>query len=256
MIVQVQVGLHTLQTNFNQPIDLSIPIRHEGPTLSAFHIPIARFEPITVGSFVGSVAAGAGCNCENLLINAHGNGTHTECLGHISLERVTLFDCLKSFHFLSLLVSVMPQARPDGDYTIRLDHLMEAIEQHPDYSSTKAIIIRTIPNGIDKLTKQYSGQNPTYLEPDAAAWLVEQGFEHLLIDLPSVDREEDGGALSAHHRWWCFPESPRYHATITELIFVPDSVQDGHYLLNLQTASLMTDASPSKPCLYPIEMLP
>jgi hypothetical protein len=41
-------------------------------------------------------------------------------------------------------------------------------------------------------------------------------------------------------------------ATITEMVFVPDAVADGIYLLNIQIASLETDASPSKPVLYPL----
>ncbi len=252
MIAQVRIGQLELRTDFSQAIDLSIPIKHQGSTISAFHIPQAKFEPIQVGSFIGSVEAGAGCNCENLYINAHGNGTHTECLGHISIERVTLYDCLKSFHFLALLIDVTPEKRSDGDITIRLDHIMEAIDRHQELEGLNALVIRTLPNDDSKRSKNYSGENPTYLEADAAAWLAEKGFEHLLIDLPSVDREEDGGALSAHHRWWCFPESPRYQATITELIYVPEEVKEGFYLLNLQTASLMTDASPSRPCLYPL----
>jgi arylformamidase len=252
MIAQVQFGSTNYQIDFSKPIDLSIPIRHEGATISAFHIPQARFEPITVGSFTGSVAAGAGCNCENLTLNAHGNGTHTECLGHISLERVTLYDCLQEFHFLAQLVTVTPEPRTDGDFTIRKSALEEALIKHPFEEAPKAILIRTLPNDDSKHIKHYSGQNPVYLEPDAVDFLVEQGFDHLLIDLPSVDREEDGGALEAHHRWWRFPEAPRFHATISELIYVPNEVSDGHYLLNLQIASLTTDASPSKPCLYPL----
>jgi hypothetical protein len=42
----------------------------------------------------------------------------------------------------------------------------------------------------------------------------------------------------------------RLEATITEMIYVPDNVADGSYLLNLQIAS--NDASPSKPVLYSV----
>lgn len=255
MIIQVQIGNNSYQADLSQPTDISIPIIHEGPTISAFHIPQARFEPITVGSFTGSVAAGAGCNCENLFLNAHGNGTHTECLGHISLERVTLFDCLKTFHFPAVLVSVTPTEQLDGDFIISNEQLQSALRPLGCLEEAQAIIIRTLPNDNSKLTRNYSGQNPVYLEADAAGWLAQMGFEHLLIDLPSVDREEDGGALSAHHQWWNYPNNPRYHATITELIYVPSHLQDGHYLLNIQTASLTTDASPSKPCLYELRLI-
>jgi hypothetical protein len=45
----------------------------------------------------------------------------------------------------------------------------------------------------------------------------------------------------------------RMDCTITELIFVENEVRDGSYLLNLQMASFVNDASPSKPVLYKIE---
>ena len=154
-----------------------------------------------------------------------------------------------------MLVSITPSQRADGDYTISATQLQLALSQLNLLEETKAIIIRTLPNDNSKLTRNYSGQNPVYLEADAAGWLAQMGFEHLLIDLPSVDREEDGGALSAHHQWWNYPSNPRYHATITELIYIPSHLQDGHYLLNIQTASLTTDASPSKPCLYVLRLM-
>ena len=78
----------------------------------------------------------------------------------------------------------------------------------------------------------------------------EMGYKHLLLDLPSVDREEDEGALAAHKAFWNFEQGMRKDMTITELIYVPDSIADGNYFLNLQIASLKTDASPSKPILF------
>ena len=81
-------------------------------------------------------------------------------------------------------------------------------------------------------------------------YIVEQGIEHLLIDLPSVDRESDEGKLLAHKAFWKFPNQIREQSTITELIYVPNKVKDGLFLLNIQIASFEIDASPSKPVLY------
>ena len=118
-------------------------------------------------------------------------------------------------------------------------------ENHPD-----AVIIRTLPNDVLKLKKNYSGKNPPYLHHDAADFLVSIGVKHLLVDLPSVDREEDDRKLLFHKAFWQFPHHIRKEATISELIFVPSDVADGAYLLNLQIASFELDASPSKPVLY------
>ena len=88
---------------------------------------------------------------------------------------------------------------------------------------------------------------------EAAQYLVNKGVDHLLIDLPSVDREKDGGALLCHKVFWNFDGKLRKHATITELIYVPNTVKDGTYFLNLQVAPFENDASPSRPVLYKIE---
>ena len=71
-----------------------------------------------------------------------------------------------------------------------------------------------------------------------------------MLDVPSVDREDDGGKLLAHHAFWRYPQQVRKDCTITELIFVPDNIADGTYLLNIQIAIFENDASPSKPVIY------
>ena len=99
---------------------------------------------------------------------------------------------------------------------------------------------------------QYSNTNPPYLEKEAAEFIVSRGIDHLLIDLPSVDRESDNGVLAAHHSFWEYPHNTQLHRSITELIYVPNNIVDGTYLLNLQIASFENDASPSKPVLYAV----
>lgn len=84
-------------------------------------------------------------------------------------------------------------------------------------------------------------------------YLKEQGIKHVLCDIPSVDREDDGGKLLAHKAFFGVPESPRLDTTITELIYVDNSIEDGLYLLDIQIASFQSDASPSRPVLYRLE---
>ena len=80
-----------------------------------------------------------------------------------------------------------------------------------------------------------------------------------MIDLPSVDREEDEGKLLAHKAFWNVKDvtnlnnDARLDCTITEMIFVSNEVPDGSYILNIQIASFENDASPSKPILYSLE---
>lgn len=246
MIISTQFSGKQVKIDLDKGIDISIPIgNNEG--VNAFFIPQAKIEPLKVGSFVGSVQAGGSANCENIFLNAHGNGTHTECVGHISLDRITIHDCLKSFHFFVQVQTVKP-VEINNDHVITLASLPDEISSH-----CEAIILRTIPNTKNKLQHNYSGTNPCYLDPALTAHLRNIGIKHLLVDLPSVDREEDEGALLAHKAYWNYPESPCLDMTITELIYVPDSIPDGIYFLNLQIASLKSDASPSKPMLFHIQ---
>ena len=99
---------------------------------------------------------------------------------------------------------------------------------------------------------QYSHTNPPYLLEEAATFLKEKGIEHLLIDLPSVDKESDEGALVCHNTFWNTKGKLRLNATITEFIYVANTIEDGTYFLNLQVAPFENDASPSRPVLYGI----
>ncbi len=240
------------------PLDISLPLAPGPDQVNCFWAEPVQFDTIRVGDFVGSVALGGSTNYQRVHLTPHGNGTHTECYGHISPDpNATLNQCLRRFLFVARLVSVAPRPQPNGDLIVTLADMQTALVQHggPDNAYLpEALILRTLPNDSAKRQRQYSGTNPTYLEPALAEFLVAHEVQHLLLDLPSVDREEDGGALLAHHAFWRYPQQPRCGATITELIFVPDTVPDGLYLLNLQITSLELDASPSKPVLYRLTM--
>ncbi len=116
----------------------------------------------------------------------------------------------------------------------------------------EAVVIRTLPNTNEKMSMKYSHTNPPFLTEEAAIYLREKGIKHLLIDLPSVDKEKDDGKLLAHNAFWDTKGKVRFDATISELIFVPNRVKDGMYMLNIQIAPFENDASPSKPTLYKI----
>lgn len=234
------------QVDFCSPIDISIPLNAEGENVNAFFAPLFEVAPVVTDSFTGSIHKGGSVNFINVKINPHGNGTHTECVGHITTDRFTIHQCLKNFFFIAELISLFPIKMEDGDEII----LLEQIQKTLSGKQFDALIIRTLPNDPLKLRKNYSGKNPPYLHYAVAEFLVNIGIKHLLVDLPSVDREEDGGKLLFHKTFWQYPGNIRKDSTITELIFVPGVVEDGTYLLNLQIASFELDASPSKPVLY------
>lgn len=240
--------------DFSSPIDISIPLTNTDANPIAWYLEKPVIEPVQSGDWIGKVSAGSSStNFNNIFFNPHGHGTHTECLGHITREFYSINQSLKTFFFIAELVTLRP-------YTQGEDHIITQIQIQAALAGKvpEAIVIRTLPNDNDKLSRKYSHTNPAYLHESAAEFMRKIGIKHLLVDLPSVDKEHDQGKLLAHKAFWNVtdvnnlnPEA-RLEATITELVFVPDSVPDGSYLLNLQIASFENDASPSKPVLYTI----
>ncbi len=236
----------TYIADLSAPLDISIPIKDGDQNPNCYYSRDVRFEVIRSGDFLGDTRQGGAVNHKEVLITPHGNGTHTECFGHItSADNGTINHCLREFHFIAQLVTVEPQKLENGDQVITINDL----KKMPDHG-TEALIVRTLPNDTGKLIRNYSGTNPPYFDPEVTEFLRKKDVRHLLTDLPSVDREEDGGAVKAHHNFWGLPNQLSETSTITELIYARDTIEDGLYLLNLQIISLELDVSPSKPVLF------
>lgn len=248
----MKTTIHYYNKNYtidlNAEIDISLPIQQAEQAASAWYCPPPEIRPVMTEHFVGSVQKGGAVNFNNIFFNPHGNGTHTECVGHISKEFYSINQLLKRSFFLAQLISIRPQ-RIARDQIITLEQLKVLLTTE---KRIEALIVRTLPNLEDKKRRQYTNTNPPFVEAKAMNWLYEQGIRHFLIDTPSVDKEVDGGALAAHHAYWNYPENPRLDATITELVYIDTQVTDGLYFLNLQTAAFENDATPSKPILYRI----
>ncbi|WP_299243316.1 cyclase family protein [uncultured Aquimarina sp.] len=246
MITNIHYKNVTYRVDLSESLDISIPLRATDENVNAWYIPAPKIEPVIDGDWIGKVSEGASTNFNNIYFNPHGHGTHTECIGHITNEFYSINQTLKQFFFTAELVTIHPEKQED-DFVITKNQIKTALQTNP-----QALIIRTFPNTEEKCSKQYSHTNWPYVSEEAALYIREIGIDHLLIDLPSVDKEKDEGKLLAHRAFWNYPEAPRLEATITEMIFVKNEILDGNYILNLQIASFENDASPSKPVLYKI----
>lgn len=235
----------TLLANLAEAHTLALPLVPDQANASCYYAEPPRAEVIRAGSFVGSVQEGGTVNYERLHLTPHGNGTHTECIGHLTATKEALPQCLEEHFLLAQLISVAPKMQGQ-DRVMRWEDIAQKLLHTP----LPALVIRSLPNTEKKQLRDYSGTNPPYLAPECGKKLARRGVRHLLVDLPSVDKEEDGGKLAVHRGFWQYPEQPRYACTITELIFVPDALPDGMYLLNLQVPRLMMDAVPSQPVLF------
>lgn len=235
-------------------IDISIPLRFNGPQPNAYGVEPAHSEAVEAGTLVGDTRRGGSCNFERYTFIPHCNGTHTECVGHITNERISVRDCLREALMTARLVSVEPEI-VDGERLITQAILERAMGEN----RTDALIVRTLPNDDSKLTRDYGENNiPPYFTAEAMRHIAAGGIKHLLVDLPSIDRIFDEGKLTNHRIFWnvkegSFDADPetRMSNTITELIYVPSDVADGEYFLNLQIAPFESDAAPSRPLIFP-----
>ncbi|MCB0464492.1 MAG: cyclase family protein [Aequorivita sp.] len=247
MKTTIEINNQTIRVDLSKPLDISIPLQASEENPLAWYQSEPIIKPVKMDDWTGKVSKGASVNFNNVFFNPHAHGTHTECFGHISEEFHSVNDALKTFFFIAEVISI--KAEKVGEDEIISE---ECITKALNGKTPEAIVIRTLPNNSTKKSKHWSDTNWPFLHEKAALFLREIGVEHLLIDLPSVDKEKDEGKLLAHKVFWDFPKNPREDCTITEFIYVPDSIADGSYLLNLQIASFHNDASPSKPILYKI----
>jgi len=220
----IQVDDKNMECDFMQGINCSFHVKSGTDNPNAFHLPNPDFKPFEIGDFIGSTIEGGSVNCAILQLAPHGNGTHTESVWHITKEEFPISQVFERWHFICKLSTISPTMNENG---IR--------------SSRKSG------------NTMWSGNNPPAFEPEGLAFLANKNILHLLTDLPSVDPEIDGGLLSAHHAFWQYPENTRSKATITEMLNVPEYVEDGIYLIQFGIAPLHSDASPSMITLYPLK---
>ena len=247
MIATIEYNSRKLKIDLSQPLDISIPIVGNSSNVNAWYIGPPKIAPEVMDGEVISVAEGAVVNFNTITFNPHSHGTHTETVGHITKKVHSINKHLTQFFFLAEVVTVAPE-KLGKDYVISRKQLQFALGN----KKREAIVIRTLPNTSEKKSRQYSNTNPTYMLEDAAIYLRAKGVKHLLIDLPSVDKEQDDGELLSHNAFWNTNGNLRLDATITEFIFVPNNIEDGVYMLNLQIAPFENDAAPSKPILYKV----
>jgi arylformamidase len=211
LLITLEHNNKTFNADLSKPLDISIPLKNEASFLlnkeevrkpsnpNCFNAPIPLFTPLQDGGFIGDTQSGSPVNFFNIQINPHGNGTHTECVGHISKERFFINNCLKQFHSIGQLITVQPE-KLNGDFVITKEMIAKKIE--PQNLKFDTLLIRTSPNTNEKLTLNYTNTNPTYFTNEAMEYIVSLGVQHLIVDLPSVDKEKDEGKLSAHHIFW------------------------------------------------------
>ncbi|MEN9704155.1 MAG: hypothetical protein RLZZ393_34 [Pseudomonadota bacterium] len=257
------------QVDFAGAISLAIPLQVDGPQPRHFGAPPATSRPYVAGSFNGEVTRGASCNCRSITLVPHCNGTHTEGVAHLTTGGRPLHEYVPTAPLPALVLTLEPSAAATsgedslpaprfGDRLLTRDALLAAWPAQLALVPL-ALVLRTLPNEVRKQHADHSDANPPYLSRQLAEELVTRGIEHLVLDLPSADRGDDGGQLTAHRLFFGLPsgstridDATRGHCTITEFAFVPDEVPDGPCAVQLQLAAWSGDAVPSRPLYLPL----
>jgi arylformamidase len=270
--IQLEGGeaITEISIDLSRPIDLAIDLDFEAGQPRHFGAPPAAARPFAVPGFSGSVATGASCNCNIVTLIPHCNGTHTESVGHLTVEPLDAHRQAPPGLVPALLVTIEPidahgalettdPAPQPGDKLITRQAIENAWPKTLPFRP-RALVIRTLPNDPDKIRRDYTDSTPPYLSREAAEFVVGRGIEHLVVDLPSIDRAHDEGRLTTHRVFFGLPHGcktlamvGRPRSTVTELAFIPDEVSDGAYLLEIQVPAIGGDAVSSRPLLYAFE---
>lgn len=240
--------------------DLSIPLDFSGPQPNHFGAAAAHANALVSGGFTGDTRRGGSCNCTTVTLTPHCNGTHTETVWHLTDDPVPANAAVLEFELDAVLVTVTPERGRDcnetADPPVQADDLLVTRRALAGTPAARALIVRTQPNDAGKRHAAWGERPAPFFTNEAMAWVVQQGYEHLLFDGPSLDRLHDDGKLATHHIFWGLPrgsrnsrDAARAQATVTEMIYVPDAATDGRYALSLQLAPFVADATPSRPLI-------
>lgn len=270
MNLSFKIEKKSFEIDSDDGIDISIPLDFYGVQPNAYGVEKASAIPYLSDKFIGDTRKGGSCNFEKYSFITHCNGTHTECVGHISFERIFINETLKDSFIPGTVITVkpvpsgetkekyIPEINPEDFLITRAG--IENVIGNSNKDFFKGLIIRTSPNDNKKKSMDYNKEPPPFFSMDAMEFISSIGVNHLLVDIPSVDRASDDGKLTVHHIFWNVPAgshevSIENHSlkTITEMIYVEDNIEDGKYLLNLQIASFKADASPSRPVLFKVK---
>jgi arylformamidase len=253
-----------LNLDFARASCLARVLDFNGPHPQHFGAPRATSAPMRIGSFEGDVTRGASCNCNSIQLIPHCHGTHTESASHLTVEQRPLHEFMPLAPIAALLLTVpttvAAQCNEDGglaaiatDLLITRQALLGAW-QHFVHASPTALLLRT--------ATAFEDNNTPYFTSQCMTEIVARGIEHLIVELPSIDRQHDGGTLAAHRVFFGLPAGEtrlqyarRPTCSITELAQFSPALLDGPCAVQLQLAAFDGDAVPSRPLYIPYRQL-
>jgi len=273
MKCRVEINSNEFFIDMKNYYDISIKLDFAGEQPNLYGVSKAKAKPFSSEDFIGDTRLGGSCNFEDIYLNPHCNGTHTESIGHIVNDRIRIADVLEPRFFSALLITVLPTyfgglsdkyyPNPEADdmviSKISLQKSLALLDKELKQFQPEALIIRTLPNLEIKKSLDYTKENAPYFTAEAVDFINAMGIKHIVVDLPSLDKSLDQGKLSSHRLFWgvernCAELSDKslINKTITELVYIDNEISDGLYLTQIHIPLFLSDAAPSRVVLYPV----
>ena len=251
MIAEIHYNNKIFSVNTDEGMDLSIRNDFSGSAPIFYGSEQPKANALRFNDFIGDIKEGGSCNVPVVTLDIHCTGTHTESIAHVIDSEEKISDVCPYGMIPAWLTSVELCEANDTSESYHCDigsnMLITKKELQKNISeSYSALIIRTLPNDDSKKTRDYDVKPAPFFTNDAIDHINELGVKHLLVDIPSIDKANDGGQLENHKRFF------KQGKTISELLFIPNDLKDGFGFLQIQLPNWGLDAAPSRPIFYSI----
>ncbi|MCP4727166.1 MAG: hypothetical protein GY863_19165 [bacterium] len=242
-----------LSFQLNNPVsaDRKVLFRPETKAVNSFFIsPPSRETYEVPGQFTGDVDGGGVCNVEIISSAAH-NTTHIETSSHVlsyGSNPITVDEIpVENLSGLLYLIDLTEIQAESGKAIKWIDIERKLLE------ITLPVTMLGIKTQGSVLPEDYdfSGQDFLHLAPEAAKAIhdfriMNNTIECLMLDLPSIDRENDQGKLLAHRNYFGIPETGHSGTdtekrTIVELAYFA-GLDEGYYYAVITPPRFQTNA--------------
>lgn len=236
-----------------KPLRVSREVLFRGGTQApnAFHLtPISSRTVELEGQFTGDVRRGGSCNVDTLCYVPHGL-THLETSAHI-LNRDTNPPTVKDIppeklSGMALLIDLSDMGQDTGK-KIAWETVQAKLDRNRLPISMLAIKTASslLPQDYD-----FSGKDFLYLAAETAKGIhdyktADSHIDCLILDLPSIDRESDGGKLLAHRGFFGLPDTGFDAEDLEKRVLVElamfSGLEEGYYYVVITPPLLETNA--------------
>jgi len=236
------------------PVNVSREVRFRPETVStgSFYLPKPKLETFRSGDqFIGDVDKGGSCNVDIITYVPH-NVTHAETSSHVTRygENAVTLNKIPAEYLTGIALLIDLSDLPDEPGSlISRQHIESKLEQN-----NLPITMLAVKTGASGLPADYdfSGKNYMAVTPEAAAAVHDYSpgdsrIDCLLLDLPSIDPEEDEGKLSAHRAIFGLPETGHdmTDAEMRLLVELADfsALEEGYYYVVITLPRFETNAA-------------